>query len=282
MGEASGRPLHPRRVVIVDDEPPAREKIRRFLAGDRRVEIVGEAGNGLGAVEVLERERPDLVFLDIQMPELDGFGVLEALEIEPLPRIIFVTAHDEHAVQAFEVRALDYLLKPVDRDRFTLALERALEELERTGREREVRGRRELDGDGGEDEGPTAGDRSLLALARELPPDRRRLERFLVRSRGRMFLLPVVEVEWIGAAGNYVEVHRGKESHLVRGTLREVEERLDPGAFARVHRSAIVNLARIREIQPWSHGDLLLVLESGAEVRLSRRFRDGLQGTFGL
>jgi len=246
----------------VDDEPLAREKVRSFLARDGRVEVVGEAGNGVGAVEVIEGEKPDLVFLDIQMPELDGFGVLEALEMDRLPRVIFVTAYDAHAVRAFEVRALDYLLKPVDRDRFTRALDRALDELDR--------------------EDPPESVRQQLEVVQDLPQDRRRLDRFLVRKRGRMFLLPAEEVEWIGAAGNYVEVHTASESHLVRGTLLEVEGRLDPTAFARVHRSTVVNLACIREIHPWSHGDLLLIMNSGAEVKMSRRYREAIPGTFGL
>ena len=238
-------------LVIVDDEPPARDKLRRFVTDDGRARIAGEAGDGLEAVRVIEAERPDIVLLDIQMPELDGFAVLEALDLDPLPHIIFVTAHDEHALRAFEVRALDYLLKPVDRRRFTEALDRALEH-------------------------PRTDARTALAGVTD-----RLLERFLVRVRGRMRLVSVEEVDWIGGAGNYVELHAGGEAHLVRGTLREIEARL-PERFVRIHRSAIVNLDRVKELHGWSHGDLMVEMADGAELRLSRRYRDRLDGVFGL
>lgn len=245
------------RAVIVDDEPPARAKLRRFLEEDGRVGVVAEAGDGLEAVRVIEETAPDLVFLDIQMPELDGFEVLQALDLEPLPHIIFVTAHDRYALRAFEVRALDYLLKPVDRDRFTAALERALEN----------HGRRVAD------------PRTVLG---ELPADRRPLERFLVRSRGRILLLPIERVDWIAGAGNYAELHAGTDTHLVRGTLQELEARLPAERFARIHKSAIVNLARVKELHGWSHGDLLVEMHDGTELRLSRRYRGRLESIFGL
>jgi two-component system, LytTR family, response regulator len=241
--------------VLVDDEPPARAKLRRFLEEDGRVTVVGEAGDGAAAVRLVEEAEPDLVFLDVQMPGMDGFEVLEALEVDPLPRVVFVTAYEEHALRAFEVRALDYLLKPVDRERFTRALDRALEAAA---------------------PGATDARGVLSALA-----ERRPLERFLVRTRGRMVLVPVEDVDWIGAAGNYVAVHAGGQIHLVRGTLQELEERLPAERFVRIHRSSIVNLDRVREMHPWSHGDLMVVLEGGEELRLSRRYRDRLEGVFG-
>jgi two-component system, LytTR family, response regulator len=245
------------RVLLVDDEPPARAKLRRFIEDDGRMRIVGEAGDGVEAVQAIESLTPDIVFLDIQMPELDGFGVLDAVDVERMPHIVFVTAHDQHALRAFEVRALDYLLKPVDRDRFGEALDRVLERY-----------------------GTAPGDaRTVLA---ELPAERRRLERFLVRSRGRMLLVPVERVDWIGAAANYAELHVGSESHLVRGTLSEIEERLPAGRFARIHRSAIVNLDRVRELHGWSHGDMMVELHDGTRLRLSRRYRDRLEGVFGM
>jgi two-component system LytT family response regulator len=244
------------RVVIVDDEPPARDKLRRYLAEDPRVRVVGEAGDGLTAVEAIETERPDLVLLDVQMPEMDGFEVLAALEVEPLPRIVFVTAHDEHAVRAFEVRALDYLLKPVDRSRLDEAVGRAA-----TAR---------VD--------PESDPRRVLADVREIAPP---LTRFLVRTRGRLQLVPVAEVDWIGAAGNYVELHVGDKSHLVRGTLQALEGRLPKGSFTRIHRSSIVNLDRVRALHPWSHGDLQVELVDGTQLRLSRRYRDRLEAMFG-
>lgn len=245
------------RTVIVDDEPHARAKLRRFLEADGRTELAGEAGDGIQALEVLEQTRPDLLFLDIQMPELDGFGVLAELDPSVNPRVVFVTAHDQHALRAFEVRALDYLLKPVDQERFSEAVDRAME-AHRTG--------------------ISPDSRSVLT---ELPTERRLLTRFLVRSRSRMVLVPAARVDWIGAAGNYVELHCSRETHLVRGTLQELEGRLDPERFVRVHRSTIVNLERVKEIHPWSHGDLLLLLDDGTELRLSRRYRDRLEGVFG-
>lgn len=255
MAEQRGRTAPPARVVVVDDEPHAREKLRRYLADDPRVEWVGEAGDGMAAVALVEEVEPDLVLLDVQMPEMDGFDVLAALEGDRLPAVVFVTAHDEHAVRAFEVQAVDYLLKPVDRTRFAEAVGRAL--AVGASRRREVR-------------------RVLEAL-----PAPRPLERFLVRSRGRMHLVPVGDVDWIGAAGNYVELHVSGAVHLVRGTLQTLEERLSPVRFARIHRSTIVNLDRIAALHPWSHGDLQVELHDGTELRLSRRYRDRLEETFG-
>jgi two-component system LytT family response regulator len=242
------------RAVLVDDEPPAREKLARMLAPHEGIRVVGEAGDGPAAVALIEDARPDLVFLDIQMPGLNGFDVIEALDLTVLPRVIFVTAHDEHALRAFEVRALDYLLKPVDAERLDEAVARVLEP------DRLV---------------PDA--RSVLDA---LPAARRPLERFLVRLRGRMILVPARDVDWIGAAGNYVELHGAGDVHLVRGTLQELEQRL-PESFVRIHRSSIVNLDRVRELHPWSHGDRLVVLDDGTELRLSRRYRDRLEGVFG-
>jgi two-component system LytT family response regulator len=247
-------PVTELRAVLVDDEPPARQKLERLLAPIDGVGVVAEAGDGLEAVRVIEDVRPDLVFLDVQMPGLDGFGVLEALDLPVLPRVIFVTAHDQHALRAFEVRALDYLLKPVDPERLSDTVERVLR--------------------------PTAPPPDPRSALGELPGARRRLDRFLVRLRGRMILVPVGDVAWIGAAGNYVELHVGDEVHLVRGSLQELERRL-PARFVRIHRSTVVNLNRVGELHPWSHGDWLVRLDDGTELRLSRRYRDRLEGIFG-
>lgn len=243
------------RIVIVDDEPKAREKLRRYLAEDSRVRVVGEAGDGVSAVRIIEEEHPDLVLLDIQMPEMDGFDVIAALDLERLPGVIFTTAHDQHAIRAFEVAALDYLLKPIDRVRLEEAVERATHRIRTRA--------------GGTD-------RAVRALEETRP-----LTRFLVRSRGRMHLVPVDEVDWIGAAGNYVELHVGSETHLVRGTLQSLERRLPQTTFARIHRSTIVNLDRVRALHPWSHGDFQVELRDGTELRLSRRYRDRLETMFG-
>jgi two-component system LytT family response regulator len=246
------------RAVIVDDEPHARSKLRRFMDGDGRLELVGEAGQGLEALEVLEETRPDLLFLDVQMPEMDGFEVLEALDPTVNPQVIFVTAHDQHALRAFEVRALDYLLKPIDLERFTGAVDRAID---------------------ARLAGEVSDARTALA---ELPTERRTLKRFLVRRKGRMLLVPAVRVDWIGSASNYVELHCGRETHLIRGTLQDLEDRLDASRFVRIHRSAIVNLEQVKELHPWSHGDLMVLLHDGTELRLSRRYRSRLEGIFGI
>jgi two-component system LytT family response regulator len=247
------------RTVIVDDEPLARDKLRGFLVRHPAFELVGEAGDGLSAVSLLEEVTPDLLLLDIQMPELDGFEVLAALEGPRLPYVIFVTAHDHYAVQAFEVGAVDYLLKPVAPDRFDQALERAESRLGQ-----------------GNDPGFAA---RLARALEQLAPTRPRVERFLVKERGRSSFVPVAEIDWIEAAGNYLKLHARSGTHLVRTTMKEIEARLDPARFARIHRTAIVNLDRVRYLEPWSHGDQLVVLQSGERLTLSRRFRDRLPRT---
>jgi len=249
---AAPRPI---RIVIADDEPPARAKVRRFLARCPDVCVVGEAGSGPEAVELVERARPDLLFLDVQMPEPDGFGVLAALG-DGAPHVVFTTAYDEYAVRAFEVHAVDYLLKPFDEERFRTALERA--------RQRIREGRRV------DDEARLA---RWIDTARPGPAH---LQRILVRRGDTAVLLRVDEIDWIEAADNYVRIHAGGEAHLVRGTLTGYEARLDPARFARIHRSHIVNLDRVRTLHPWSHGDWLVVLHDGTELMLSRRYRDRL------
>jgi two-component system LytT family response regulator len=248
----------PVRTLIVDDEPLARDKLRAFLARHPGFDLVGEAGDGLTAARQIDELSPDLVLLDIQMPELDGFEVLAAVEREPLPYIIFVTAYDHYAVQAFEVGAIDYLLKPVAPDRFDQALARARNQMDRgTG---------------------DLADRLARALE-QVAPARPRVERFLVKEQGRSHFVPAAEVEWIEAAGNYLKLHTGGVLHLVRATMKEIESRLDPARFARIHRTAIVNLDRIQYLEPWSHGDQLLVLKTGEKLTLSRRYRDRLPRT---
>ena len=249
------------RTVIVDDEPLAREKLRGFLGRHPDLELAGEAADGLEAIAVIERVRPALLLLDIQMPELDGFEVLAALEGPATPYVIFATAYDHYAVQAFEVGAVDYLLKPIAPDRFDQAVERARTELRR-------------------------GDGAALAerLARALEaaaPGRPRVERFLVRERERSRFVSADEVDWIEAAGTYVKLHARSGTHLLRATMKDLLPRLDPARFARIHRTAIVNLRRVKYLEPWSHGDQRVVLESGERLTLSRRFRDALPLTLG-
>jgi len=251
------------RVALVDDEPVAREGLRMWLAREPDVEIAGEAGTPREAIALVLRERPDLLFLDVQMPDADGFSVLEAVSREHLPEVVFVTAHERHALRAFDVSALDFLLKPVREERFRAALEKARRELDRgEAREGPARLSALLDrvrgsgapGEAGSMDGP------------------RRIERFAVRARDRFIIVPAAEVEWIAAAGNYAELHLPGGTHLVRATLAELEEGLDPARFARVHRSSLVRLDCLREVIPATHGDYDLVLASGAVIKLSRRY----------
>jgi two-component system LytT family response regulator len=234
------------RVLIVDDEPPARERLKRLLADIEGIELIGEAESGIQAVEMIERERPDLVLLDIQMPGLDGFEVIEALE-DP-PPIIFVTAYDEYAIRAFEVNALDYLLKPFSRERLAKAIRRAQETV---AEERDFAAR-------------------LGPLLESLADQGQYLARLAVRDRDRIRVLDVGEVDWIGIEGEQVMVHVRDQIYPVRRTLTELEARLDPACFFRAHRSAIVNLDRVKEVIPWFKGSHKLRLTTGIEVDLSR------------
>jgi two-component system, LytTR family, response regulator len=249
------------RVLLVDDEPLVRQGIRDFLEDEPDVVIVGECGNGVEALEAIARERVDLVFLDIQMPELDGVGVAAALTAPDAPAVVFVTAFSEHALRAFEVNAVDYVLKPFDRERFRTALGRARARLA-AGERVELAGR-------------------LAAVLAELERSRGYAQRVLVRSDGRIRLVPVAEVDWIEAADNYVRVHAGVERHLVRETMAAMEARLDPARFARIHRSTIVNLARIRELQPTFNGEYAVLLHTGAKLTLSRGYREALRSRLG-
>jgi len=244
----------PIRVLIVDDEAPARERLKRLLADIEGVELIGEAEGGVQAVERIERERPDLVLLDIQMPGLDGFGVIEALE-DP-PPVIFVTAYDEYAIRAFEVNALDYLLKPFSRERLEKAVRRAQEALAEE-----------------QDLGVSAAERFAMRLGpllESLATQGRYLNRLAVRDRDRIRVLDVDEVDWIDVEDEQVMVHVGDRAYLIRRTLTELEARLDPAHFFRAHRSAIVNLSRVKEVIPWFKGSHKLRLTTGAEVDLSR------------
>ncbi len=244
------------RTLIVDDEPLARERIRGLLASEPDVELVGEARDGREAVSAIESARPDLVFLDVQMPEMDGFAVLEEVS-SSLPLVVFVTAYDRYALQAFEVHALDYLLKPFDGRRFREALERARAYL--AGRTIEDVNRR------------------VLALLERLQARRATLNRFVVRSGGRIRFVRARDVDCIEATGNYMRLHVGGEAHLIRETMASLEAKLDPERFVRVHRSWIVNVERIAELQPWFHGSYLVVLPGGRRIHVSRTFRQRIE-----
>ena len=248
------------RTLIVDDEPLARQRLRRLLEADPHIAVVGESADGQQAVEDLRTLGPDLVFLDVQMPGLDGFGVLKALGKSPLPAIIFVTAHDRFALQAFEVHALDYLLKPFDKDRFASAVERAKTQLRQGS--------------------AAALDRRLQELLQSLS-GRKAAERLVVKSAGRAIVVRIGDIDWVEAAGNYVKLHVGEESYLLRESLTGVEKHLDPVRFVRIHRSTIVNIECIRDLQPLFHGDYVVTLTNGTELPLSRGCRDKLEELLG-
>ncbi|HEV2947431.1 MAG TPA: LytTR family transcriptional regulator DNA-binding domain-containing protein, partial [Gemmataceae bacterium] len=251
------------RALIVDDEPLARQRLRTLLKGEADIEVVGECSDGHEAVAAVRELRPDLLFLDVQMPVLDGFGVLEALGPEQLPAVIFVTAYDLYAIRAFEVNALDYLLKPFDRDRFRKALSRAREQITK-------------------ESSSTSGEQ-LGALLEEVQTGRsgRPLERLVIKSGGRVFFLRAEEIDWIEAAGNYLRLHVGSDMHLLRDTMNNLEARLHPDKFLRIHRSTMVNLERVKELQPWFHGDYKVILLDGTELTLSRSYRPKLKNLLG-
>jgi two-component system LytT family response regulator len=249
------------RTLVVDDEPLARTKIRSLLAGDTDIEVIGECADGRTAVATIAAERPDLVFLDVQMPEMDGFAVLEAIAAEQMPLVIFTTAFDEYAVRAFDVYALDYLLKPIDRDRFATALERAKARL--TSVDSEVAGER--------------GERVLRPLLEELSRQHQRNARLAIKTDGRVRLIRTMDIDWIEAVDNYAKLHMGKEAHVIRDTLSRLEQRLPGDRFLRVHRSTIVNMERVKEIQPWFQSDYVLILYDGTQLTSGRSYRRKVQ-----
>lgn len=249
------------RVLIADDEPLARERLRALLAPEPDIELLAQVRDGKEAVAAIHHQAPDLVFLDVQMPQMDGFDVIEAVGADKMPPVILVTAYDQHALRAFEVRALDYLLKPFDRERFTEALQRARKQIERNET-----------GDLGQ---------RLLALMKDLRRAPPRAERLVVKSGGRLFFLRADEIDWIEAAGNYVRVHVGSESHLLRETMQAIQARLDPEKFFRIHRCRIVNMERVQELQPWYNGEYAVLLQTGTRLTLSRGYREKLQERLG-
>lgn len=245
------------RVLIVDDEPIARRGIRQQLRGETDLEVIGECGDGAAAIDAITELAPDLVFLDIQMPEVGGFDVVEAIGVARMPAVVFVTAYDEHALRAFDVHAVDYVLKPIDRHRFRTAVERAR--------------RRLADAPG---QLGSQLDRRIAAALGELGrPAHDYAKRLAIKGDGRVILVDVDEVDRLEAAGNYVEVHSGARHHLVRETMASLEARLDPARFVRVSRSSIVNADRVRELQPMFNGDFVVVLRDGTKVAGSRRYR---------
>ena len=249
------------KTLIVDDEPLGRERLRKLLAAQPDIEIIGECADGREAVAAIKKQRPELVFLDVQMPELDGFGVLEEIRGERMPAVIFVTAHDKFALKAFEVHAVDYLLKPFDRERFQTALDRAFDQIKhhQTG---------ELN-------------QRLTALLAGVKPAAKHLERLAIKSSGRVVFLKIEEIDWIEAADNYVSVHVGADEHLHRETMSALAEQLPPKRFLRISRSTIVNVDRIKELQPLFHGEYVVILRNGTKLTLSRNYREALHQLMG-
>ncbi len=248
------------RVIIVDDEPLARDRLRSLLSKEAGVEIVAECGDGREAVGAVQREKPDVLFLDIQMPELDGFGVLAELKAGPLPLVVFVTAFDEYAVKAFEYHAFDYLLKPFDKDRLKEAVGRIRHSLEPKS------------------SGPSDLTDRLTALLESIQsgPDR-----IAVKLDGRVIFLRPADIDWVEAQDNYVKLHVGREAHLVRDTISNFETRLDGRRFIRIARSTLVNLDRVREMQPMFHGEYVVFLQDGTKLTMSRGYRETLQQYLG-
>lgn len=246
-------PAFPFRVLIVDDEAPARRKILRLLRNEPTVDIAGEADGGEAAVTAIRKQRPDLVFLDVQMPGMDGFGVIQSLNAAriPLPRVVFITAHDRFALRAFEVHAFDYLLKPVSEERFREALQRA-------------RIQHEQSADGYASR--------LGAMLEELQREKTLPDRLLVQEDSRAIFVPVKEISWVEADRNYVLLHCGKKTHTLRGTLDTLQNTLDPKLFVRINRGTLVRLDAIRELLPWFHGEYKVMLQDNTELRWSRRY----------
>ena len=244
------------RTLIVDDMMLARERIRMFLVNDPEIEIVGECGDGDKAVEEIKNLKPELVFLDVQMPGLDGFGVIEKIGIEQMPSVVFVTAYDEFAIKAFEVSALDYLLKPFEEEQLIRAVKR-------TKREVQKRQANDLND-------------HLRQLLATVKPEAKYLKRLIVKSGTQTILVQTEDIDWIGSAGNYLELHVGRETHLVRERISQMEQKLDPEKFARIHRSTIVNLDRVKTLKHLFNGDHLTILSDDTKLNMSRTFYEKL------
>ncbi len=250
------------RALIVDDEPIARKGIRRFLNAEHGVEIIGECSDGIEAVESIQALKPDLMLLDIQMPELDGFGVIEALQGKHVPVVIFITAFDEFALKAFSVHALDYLLKPLKQEQFHRAIERvrAILQFKQT-EEFEKR---------------------LNTMLQYVSSQRKYLERLIIKSQKNIIVVHVRDVDWFEAYGDYIRVHCGNKTHLIKNTMNEIEKSLDPEVFVRTHRSTILQMNRVKELRPLSNGDYVITLNDGTKLSLSRTYSanvlEALQG----
>ncbi|HKJ34092.1 MAG TPA: LytTR family DNA-binding domain-containing protein [Balneolales bacterium] len=247
-------------VLIVDDESHARERLKKYIKSDSELKVAGECSNGVEAVESISKQQPDIVFLDVQMPKMDGLGVIETVGAENMPVVIFVTAYDRFAIQAFKVNAMDYVLKPVAKDRFIESINRAKNSIQN-------RKNGELN-------------RRLLNLLEEMKPQKQYIDRIMVKSSDRMYLIKTEDIDWIEADDNYVKLHVGPKYHLLRQTMKSLEDTLDPDIFLRIHRSVIVNMDRIKEIQQWFNNEYTVILKDGTELTMSRGYKDKAKEMF--
>jgi len=258
----NARTLEPIRVLVADDEQPARQRLIDLLRRDEQIASVSEAADGQSAVETIQKEDPDVLFLDVQMPELDGLGVIDAIGVEQMPLTVFVTAYDQHAIRAFEANALDYLLKPFSDERFEATMARVKARLD----ERSMRefGQRVM---------------KMVSVAPQSPE--RRLDRLVVKAGGTTRFIRVIDIDWIEAAGVYVTLHVGGKELLYRAALNDLAEKLDSRRFVRVHRSALINIESIVQLEPISHGEFEAVLKNGSRTRVSRTYRSQLEKRLG-
>ena len=244
------------RTIIADDMPLARSRMRRYLKTDSEIEVICECSRGGEAIEAINKLKPDLVFLDVEMPGTTGFEVLKAIKLDPMPAVIFVTAYDQFTLRAFDCHALDYLLKPFDERRLRRSIERAKRELKRTKQ--------------------TDINLQLQNALQNGKPEPKFLKRIAVKSGERTVFLPVEEIDWVATAGNYLELHVGKQRHLIRERMCELEAKLDPTKFVRIHRLSLINIERVRELQPLFNGDYIVILRNGVRLTLSRTYREKL------
>ena len=248
------------KILIVDDEPLARKKIRYFLKKEENIEIVTDARNGIEAVKLIKEELPDIIFLDVQMPELDGFGVIERIGVDKMPRVIFVTAFDEYALQAFEVNAVDYLLKPFTRKRFKKSLNKAIENINIKK--------------------PEVSNSNLNFLIKDIRNREKYTDRIIIKSTDGYLFLKIEEIDWIESAGNYLTIHSGNEKYILRSTMNNFELKLDEKRFLRIHRRTIVNIDLIKGIRYCYNGKYMVLLKNGIELSLGQKYNDKFKEYF--
>lgn len=248
-------------VLVVDDEKHARTRILKYLGKDPEITVIGECTNGKEAIESIRKRKPDIIFLDIQMPEIDGLGVVETIGVDNMPAVIFVTAYDQYAVNAFKVNALDYVLKPIGQERLNEALNKAKANL------------------GGDNMGDL--NNRLMGLIKQMNQEQSDyLDRITIKSSDHIYFIKVGDIDWIEADDNYVRIHTNDKTHLLRETMKNLENTLNPSAFLRIHRSAIVNMDRIKEIQQWFNNEYVVILKNGKELTMSRGYRDKAKKIF--